>query len=261
MRQKTKASSRIQVLGRFLRGDTTEEASYQRLFSSWQEGVWIVGLGYETLYCNSRIASLFNASLDDFRSKTALEILKEAGLESADDFLTSAAFGPQTTELVVHGSNQSRTWIQLRVNPIFNAKKERTGLGIVIQDSTLHKRVMYTLDSCTIIQNSLCDISKDYIARINTELICTYANPALLKALNKERDEVEGKSITEFDIFFNPLDRWTECIKSSFDSGRSTTLESECKVPAVQAKTWLLPEPNGDFVSSSLLSVTRPKGE
>ncbi len=254
MRQKFDASTRTQVFAKFLkievaRGSTA--ARFDRLFATWEQGVWIVSASNGTLYANKRIAEMFGYSESEFQEAELDHVVRSAGAAEIGEFIRDQRREARTLQAPIKTRDGARIWLQITATPWRDERGHKNAVVLLVHNITLEKRVEHALKSCEVALDALVDISSDCICRFDGNLVCTDANPSFLANKSCSRSEILGKSIEELGDYLQPIELWLGSLRKALQTGERQEFASE-------GRTWLFPEPTADFLPLSVIAVTRP---
>jgi PAS domain S-box-containing protein len=260
MRQKLSASTRTQVFAKFLRVnvDSKEDGSgLKSLFSSWEEGVWIISPSARTIYANQRIANTFGYTLDEFPKHSVGEVLREVGAKQLEQQLLDLQREGHAFETAIEVKDGQKHWLSLKGAPLRDDAGTTQAISILVRDISVEKRVRHSLDSCEAVLASLTDLSTDLIAKFDNALTCTYVNPQFMNVLGVPASDVVERHVRELPDVFSPNDVWSEALSRALQSGAPQSFSAPSNGERPDTQTWLLPEPNVDLTPKSILSVTK----
>jgi PAS domain S-box-containing protein len=258
MREKLGHYSRTQLVARFLTGSAKadDSANYKSLFSTWEEGIWIVLDDGTTIYSNHRIPELFDMTPESFEITNAKTLIEKATSLSFEELLKTAKKEDQKIEFSVKREDHSTIWMSMSATAVSSGQNRSGAVILRLTDVTVQRKVKSTLDTCEQSLLFLSDRSTDFIARFDSNLCCCYANPALKSLFEKE---MVGKKVLELPEIFNPNEDWVACLVEALGSGKPQSFSAQMSGASEESKTHLLPVPTDDGKTVEVISIsTRP---
>jgi PAS domain S-box-containing protein len=260
MRHKFSASSRTQVLAHFLRiqvADDQQAGRLDRLFATWEEGVWVLGKNAETIYANQRVSELFGLHGQQVEQKRPTEVVGPTNASKVRKLLTEARTTPCSIELAMRDATDDLRWLTLTAAPFEDQRGRLGSTVLLVKDITVRKRVEYALESCESSMKLLMDYGSDLVAQFDGEMRLTYVNDSFRKMMSLTEKELLGKSVSDLPTIFAPNARWIRTLEKALKSGH----EQQCAVSLAGIKgtltTYVIPQPSGDFLPQSVITLTR----
>jgi len=260
MRGKLGASTRTQILAKFLRIDISPDGDprgFRRLFATWEEGVWVLKKNGRSIYVNARIPEMFGLTSDDFAKNTAEWIFKSVHGEAIWEFVNGSHATARTLEHPIQHPTRGKIWLRLVCTPFAEDGHDVHECVLLISDLTVQKRVEHALNACESILNRLTEVSSDCIAKFDSKMVCTYANPTLLRTLHAPAEALENKTIHQLGTYFQPVEQWAEALQKAIQTGEPQQFSHTALKDATEMTSWLFPEPGAEFSPASILTVTR----
>lgn len=259
MRHKFSASSRTQVLANFLRiqvAEDQEAGRLDRLFATWEEGVWIVGREGQTHYANERVSEILNTDCQAITDRKPTDVLGSANAPKIRRLLTGAKSQPHTIEILA-GQGGDRRWLNLRAAPFEDDRGRLGATVILVKDITVRKRVEHALQTCESSLLFLVDKSSDLVAKFDAEMRLVYVNESFCKMLRVADSQMVGKHVTDLETIFAPNARWIKGLDRALRTGQSQRFMTHLAGIKGRLVANLLAQPSGDFAPSSVISLTR----
>ncbi|CAN5496099.1 hypothetical protein BH11ARM2_BH11ARM2_34390 [soil metagenome] len=254
MRSKMGPHPRTQLVAKFLRNGT--ESSYGGLFQAWEDGVWILRPTGETIYANPRVVGLFGLTSDGKGAEEMRDRFEAATGQRLEDVIRDASGEKSKFEFRVEREGSRTVFIEMRASTLGEDKGKMTAIVLLLSDVSTLRHVSHTLDSCDATLTFVSEVSSDLIARFDTEMICQAANPSLLVALGKSREEVVGKPLFELDGVFEPMAEWLTAIETVLQDGERSTINA--RLPDGRpCPAYLFPEPSEKASPCVVMSLMR----
>lgn len=254
MRVKLGPFPRTQLVAKFLRH--SGEPSYGGLFQSWEDGVWILKPSGETIYANPRVAGLFGLDGKEKESEEIRRRFEQATGHKLDDVIAEAGGEPSKFGFRVEHGDGAPLFVEMRASTLGEDRGKVQAIVLLLSDVSTLRRVSHTLDSCDATLTFVSEVSSDLIARFGADLVCLSANPSLLAALGKAREEVEGKSLTELNGVFEPIEEWKTALQRTLESDERCSISA--RLPDGRpCSAYLFAEPTDGEKTSSVMSLMR----
>lgn len=260
MRHKFSASSRTQVLANFLRiqvADDQEAGRLDRLFATWEEGVWVIGREGETHYVNQRVAEILDLDGQVLTNMKPAEIIGPAHAPKVRRLMSQAKTEPSSIELVAHNSNGDQRWLALRATPFQDDRGHLRATVVLVKDITVRKRVEFALSSCETSLGFMMRHSSDLVATFDSEMRIDYVNETFCKMVKVLDGEIVGKHVSDVDGIFAPNLRWIKGLERALKTGQSQQFKSSLAGIRGRLTSYLIPQPSGDFSPAKVISLTR----
>lgn len=260
MRQKSAASSRTQVLATFLRiqvADDQESGRLDRLFATWEEGVWVVGRDGRTQYANRRVSEIFDLDHQELDDKEPWDMLGPANGQKIKRLLRVGRGEPSSVDIASKDGAAGTRWLSLRAAPFAENNGRAKATVILVKDITVRKRVEYALTACQSSLRSIMDQSSDLVASFDPGLNLKYVNESFLNMLGVSEDELLGTHVSELPKVFAPNGRWAASLQKALRTGQDQRFSSSLAGMKGRLTTFLIAEPSGDFAPQNVISLTR----
>lgn len=260
MRHKFSASSRTQVLANFLRiqvADDHEAGRLDRLFATWEEGVWILGRQGQTHYANERIEEMLELDCEAFASKKPAEVMGLANAPKIRKLISKAKSEPHSIELLAKGRNGDQRWLTLRAAPFEDDRGRPGATVILVKDITVRKRVEYALETCESSLGFMMDRCSDLVVKFDGEMRLSYMNESFCKMLRVADSKMIGKHVTELETIFAPNPRWVKGLDRALRTGQSQRFMTHLAGIRGRLVANLIAQPSGDFAPASVIALTR----
>ena len=254
MREKFTASSRTQVLAKFLKiqlGENVLDGDFcLKLFAEWQDGVWVLDKDGNTVYANGVAMEMFGET----------ELLTPASLGPANAnrikrLLTASRTDASSVEVEYNNGEGPRP-LQFRAMPFRDGRGRAAATLVHIEDMTQTHELSRGLASNEAALNFLMEHSGDCVARFDGELRVTHANPALCEVHGVTHGDLIGVGISDLREVFAPNERWVSGLSKALQSGRAQRFSAELPGGGRRVPTHILPDGRRGFASPCLTSVT-----
>lgn len=261
MRQKFDASTRTQVFAKFLRieiapGDKTGD--FERLFATWEEGVWLVGSDGETIYANRRISETFGYDESEFLLTPVEQVFDRADAAHMAEFIAAGNVQARSTAAFIRTRDGARVWISFTATPWVDDRGQKKAVVLLVRNETLKKRVEHALNSCVMALDGVMEVATDCICKFDGNLKVQQVNPSFLKHCNTGEGAVVGKNVEELTAVFTPNQEWVSGLRRALQTGERQ--EFSVQISGHTTITYLLPEPSAEFLPLSIMSITLAPG-
>jgi PAS domain S-box-containing protein len=176
----------------------------QNILDNLDDGITLVDLGGKVLDCNRASLQLLNLTREELIGTNIYDVIVDEDRQKAvEGALRVLKTGRIVNQVRVKQKNKSYFWAEISVTALYDNNKQPVAFLGVTRDITERKKTQAELEDSKERLQNIIDAMNDGIALLGLDGKVVDCNQATLKQLNKNKEEVIGKKITDFIVSKN----------------------------------------------------------